>query len=180
MTIMKKSADEGLSLIELIIVIVILGILGLVMGTIFGNTWRAQEAVRLQTQATSRGQLVASEIERAMRNAIAFDVSADGSTLRVNSSFTGGHQCQAFSLASDGAHMTVTSAPAAPSGWPTWQSDIAPISGSPFFSSNGGTVTYAFDSVSRATDGSIAAAPVRFTGKVFMRNTGVGTLSPCW
>ena len=177
---MNKREDAGFSLIELIIVVVIIGLLGLVIGTIFTNMWRAQEAVGLQTQATTRGQLVASEIERAMRNAIAFDVSADGSTLRVNSSFTGGRECQAFSLAADGAHMSVASAPAAPSGWPIWQSDIAAISGSPFFSSDGDTVTYAFNAVSKAADGSIVAAPVRFTGKVFMRNAVEGTLSPCW
>jgi len=175
----RVGRDDGFSLIELIVVVVILGIFGIVIGSIFANTWRAQEAVRLQTQATTRGQLVASEIERAVRNAVAFDVSLDGSTLRVNSSFAGPRECQAFALTSDGAHMSVTSAPAASSGWPVWQSDIAPAGGR-FFTANGAIVTYAFDSVSKGADGSIAGAPVRFTGQVYMRNTGEGTLSPCW
>ncbi|GAA4480311.1 type II secretion system protein [Microbacterium panaciterrae] len=171
--------DDGLSLIELIVVVIILGILGTVIATIFVNTWKSEEAVRTQSQATTSGQLVSSEIERAMRNAVAFDVSADGSTLRVDSSLGGNRQCQAFSLLADGAHMTVTAAPAAASGWPIWQKNIAQ-SGAPFFVKSGNTVTYTFSALSKSDSGTVAAAPVRFTGTAYMRNAAAGSLAPCW
>ena len=171
--------DGGLSLIELIVVVVILGILGTVIVMIFVNTWKSEEAVRTQSQATTSGQLVSSEIERAMRNAVAFDVSPDGSTLRVNSSLSGSRQCQAFSLAADGAHMTVAASPAAASGWPIWQKNIA-SSGPPFFAKSGNSVTYAFSALSKSDAGTVAAAPVQFTGTAYMRNAAAGSLSPCW
>lgn len=172
--------DDGVSLIELIVVVVIIGILGTIIVMIFTNTLKSEDAVRTQTEATTKGQLVASEIERAMRNAVAFDVSADGTTLRVNSSLTGSRECQAFSVAADGAHMTVASAPAAASAWPLWQRNIAQAGATPFFSKNGSAVTYTFNALSASDTGVIAAAPVHFSGTVYMRNAAAGSLAPCW
>lgn len=175
----RRSPDEqGVSLIELVVVVAILGVVGLVMGTLFSNVWRSQEAVNAQSQATTRGQLIASEVERAMRNAIAFDVSADGTMLRVNTALGGGLRCQAFQLAADGLHMTVASAPAAASGWPLWQTDVTVASGS-FITKSGTSISYSFDALSKSGSRAVAA-PVRFQGTAYMRNSAAGSLGPCW
>ncbi|MFD6700112.1 MULTISPECIES: hypothetical protein [unclassified Microbacterium] len=168
----------GISLIELVVVVAILGVVSLVLGTLFSNIWRSQVAVSAQSQATARGQLVASEMERAMRNAVAFDVSADGSTIRVNTALSGGLQCQAFQLAADGLHMSVSSSPAVPSGWPLWQTDVTAGSGA-FASKNGNSIAYNFDALSKSGAQTVAA-PVHFQGTAYMRNSAAGSLSPCW
>ena len=176
----RSADDQGVSLIELVAVVAILGVVGLVMGTLFSNVWRSQEAVNAQSQATTRGQLIASEVERAMRNAIAFDVSADGTTLRVNTALGGGLRCQAFQLAADGLHMTVASAPApaAASGWPLWQTDVTVASGS-FITKSGTSISYSFNALSKSGSRAVAA-PVRFQGMAYMRNSAAGSLGPCW
>jgi prepilin-type N-terminal cleavage/methylation domain-containing protein len=174
----RSQDDRGVSLIELVVVVAILGVVSLVLGTLFSNMWRSQVAVAAQSQATTRGQLVASEVERAMRNAVAFDVSADGSTIRVNTALGGGLQCQAFQLAADGLHMTVSSSPAPSSGWPVWQADVAAGSGA-FISQSGNSVAYNFDALSRSGAQAVAA-PVHFQGTAYMRNSAAGSLSPCW
>ncbi|WP_243077293.1 prepilin-type N-terminal cleavage/methylation domain-containing protein [Microbacterium sp. SS28] len=167
--------DEGLTLIELIIYIVILGIISTAIVMILTNTLRAQASVTSQTQATTRGQLVSSEIEKAMRNAIAFTVSPDGSTLHVNTSFAGSKQCQAFALTSDGLKMSVSSSPAPDiSVWPVWQKRVAAVGVStPAFTALGGDgVTYAFNATSDS-------APVRFTGNAYTRNDKTGVMGGC-
>ncbi|MEU1973687.1 prepilin-type N-terminal cleavage/methylation domain-containing protein [Microbacterium sp. NPDC019599] len=167
--------DEGLSLVELIVYIVILGIVMIALTTMFVNTYKAQASVTSQTQATSRGQLVASEIERAMRNAIAFTVSADGSTLHVNTSFSGSKQCQVFALTSDGLKMSLSASPApAEATWPVWQERVALVNATtPAFTPLGADgVSYAFN----ATNDS---GPVRFAGNAYMRNDKSGAMGGC-
>lgn len=174
----RRQDDRGVSLVELVVVVAILGVVSLVLGTLFSNIWRSQAAVAAQSQATTRGQLIASEVERAMRNAVAFDVSADGSTIRVNTALGGALKCQAFRLAADGLHMTVSASPAASSGWPLWQTDVAAGSGA-FISKNGNSIDYTFDALSRSGSQTVAAA-VHFQGTAYMRNSAAGSLSPCW
>ncbi len=100
----------------------------------FINMWLTQEHVDAQTQATTHGQLVSSEVEKAMRNAAGFKVIDAGSTLLVETSFSGAEKCQAFHFDPAGGvegqgtlHMVLASAPApAPSAGYAWQDGIAP------------------------------------------------------
>lgn len=164
--------EAGVTLVELIVYVVVLGILMSVITMIFVNTWSAQASVTSQTAATTRGQLVSSEIEKAMRNAIAFTVSSDGTTLSVNTSFTADRQCQNFALKPDGLHMSVTASPA-PATWPVWQDRVSPIGSSPVFKPAGTTgVTYSFASTSDS-------GPVKFTGTAYMRNSTTGNMGGC-
>ena len=67
----RESGDEaGLSLIELIVVVVLVGILSGVVVMILVNSWNTQQDVNSTTVATNEGQVYASSIERAVRNAL--------------------------------------------------------------------------------------------------------------
>lgn len=174
--------DAGYSFVELVVVVVILGLLGSVIAIIFANTWRTQQNVTDQAQATTRGQLIASEVERAMRNAIAFQVEDGGNTLKVNTSLDGGGlQCQAFTFDGGKLRMVLRDPPGGlPEVWPVWNDQVKKSGTSDYFALNGANgVTYTFDAT--ATGQAVTAtAPVHFTGDAYMRNAAEGTMSPCW
>lgn len=167
--------DEGLSLVELIVYIVIAGILAGSITMIFVNTWKAEQSVASQTQATTRGQLIGSEIEKAVRNAVDVQVSTDatGSTLMVSTALSGSQHCQAFSFLGGNARMTLSSSAITTTAdtWPLWQSGVIQSGSTPFFSQVGNTVSYVFSLGS-------SSAPVLFSGQVAQRSAqGEST---CW
>ena len=170
-----RSDDEGLSLIDLIMVVMLVGILSGGLAMILVNSWSAQEDVSSTTTATNKGQVFASSIERAVRNAEAIEVTG-ASVLKVRTTLSGERQCQSFRFdasasAGDAAYMASgSSAPAWGGAWITEKA--APIGGQPYFAFAGDAVTYAF----RITTDS---APVLFQGRVAARNT-LGGGAPCW
>lgn len=177
----QERHDAGYSLLELIVVVVVLAIIGIVIATILSHTWRAQTNVTDQTQAASRGQLIASEIERAMRNAVAFEVESGGTTLKVSTSLDGALRCQGFTFQAGQLRMTVTEAPdSSPAAWPLWQDQVEQSGTTAYFAARGSNgVTYTFDAT--ANDPTVSGtAPVHFAGNAFMRNAAEGTMSPCW
>jgi len=194
--------DDGASLIELILYIVVLGILMTGLSMTFINMWLTQERVDAQTQATTHGQLVSSEVEKAMRNAAGFKVIDAGSTLLVETSFSGAQKCQAFHFDPAGGvegqgtlHMVLAPAPApAPSAGYAWQDGIAPhtdvvfsklftrvnATGSPVAEAaiDGVGVHYSF--AAKASDPGTKIGPVVFTGTAFARNSTLGSTTTCW
>lgn len=169
--------DAGLTLIELIAAIVVSGIVILTIAMIFINSWRAQAQVVSTTEATNRGQVVASMIERAMRNALYFEVSeggivgATGNVLHVRTSLTGNLRCQAFQL-TEGAEpefgaMQLATGELGLSAFAPWKTGIAKQGTTAYFEEKSGsgkqTLTYTFQI---ETD----ASPVSFTGDVAPRS----------
>ena len=164
--------DAGVTLIELIIYVLLLSLVLGGLAMILINSWRTQQNVLSETEATNRGQLVSSSIERAVRNGLAIEVTGND-TLKVRTSLAGERECQGFSLAGDNATMRMTSGSLG-TGWPQWQDGITAIPGQPFLERDGTSVTYAFEF---ATTG----APVRFVGTVAARSLDpTGVTSPCW
>ncbi|MGU3643971.1 type II secretion system protein [Microbacterium sp. C23T] len=170
-----REDDNGLSLIELIIVVILLGILAVTIGTILANSWRAQSDVTTTTAATNRGQLVGQSVERAVRNGVALRVTDGGSTLWVRTEYAGDKQCQMFWVSSDGGlHMASASTGSALPSPPAWATDVTKVSGvaAYFTLSSSNTVDYAFNI---GTD----AAPVKISGSVSLRTSPQGGGS-CW
>ena len=170
--------DQGLGLIEVILAILISTIVLVGVGTILINSWLTQQDVTTTTQATNRGQLITSAVERAMRNAQAFQVTGtSGSELWVWTSLAGA-ECQGFRLTDGAAQMKSSSgALGAPADWPEWQEGVQQrtTAGVPidFFTEAGRTVSYTFDI---RTD----SAPVRFGGEASTRYASSGGVNPCW
>ncbi|MDY0910042.1 prepilin-type N-terminal cleavage/methylation domain-containing protein [Microbacterium sp. CFBP9034] len=185
MSIQRSNAnedDDGFSLIEVIVVVVVLAILGSLIAMILVSTLRTQENVSAQTTATTRGQLVASEIERAMRNAVAFAITDGGATLKVNTSLDDELKCQGFTFGSNGVRMAVTGFPGPDSSvWPVWQDHIAQSGATDFFEETGTQgVRYSFEATTTDASEPATTAPVHFTGDAYMRNAAAGTMTPCW
>jgi hypothetical protein len=146
--------------------------------TILVNSWLTQQDVTTTTEATTRGQLMGSTIERAMRNAKDFRVAPtddDATELRIWTSLGGTSTCQAFQLATGEARITM-SAGSIPdtSTWGRWEDGVSKQESTPFFQRSGNTVIYSF---SLTTD----SAPVPISGQAKMRTIhDPGETSPCW
>lgn len=174
MSTSTRRDDAGLSLVELIIYVLLAGIIVVTTAMILINSWNTQKDVTSVSEATNRGQSMGSTIERAMRNALAFEVTNENE-LRVRTSLNGSQQCQAFYLAAGTARLAQSSGalPVTPSSWTVWNTGVKKNGSQPFFVQDGSTVIYTFDI---ETD----SAPVRFAGEASIRSTTSGVTSPCW
>ncbi|QMU96535.1 prepilin-type N-terminal cleavage/methylation domain-containing protein [Microbacterium esteraromaticum] len=173
--------DSGLSLIELIVVLLLMGILGSLVVMIFINSWNTQRDVTTTSTATNEGQHFSLSVERAVRNAEAMSVSADGTQLLVRTTLGGAKTCQAFKLQpadiadptkGDAAFITAgSSAPA----WhgPTILHEVAPIGAAKYFARDGKIITYRFQV-------DTTSAPVTFDGEVTARNNLSEDGLTCW
>lgn len=170
----QRSDDSGVSLIELLVYMFLTTIILGATTLILINSLTTQKAVTSVTEATNRGQTMGTTIERAMRNALAFDLNVDGTELRVRTSFAGNRACQAFSLTDGQARMYMSSSalPASTS-WGDWEQGISRDGTTPYFSDSGSTVTYTFKI---QTD----SAPVRIAGEASTRSVATGVTAPCW
>lgn len=175
MIIEPDRRDSGVTLIELIIYVLLTGLVLLTTATILINSWTTQQNVTSVTEATARGQSMSSTIERAIRNALSFAISSDGTTLRVRTSLSGSLECQGFQLLPTGQARLTQSPSALPasSTWTPWHEGVAQDGLIKFFAADGQDVTYTFEI---ATD----SAPVRFVGVVSTRSTPTGVTAPCW
>ncbi|MBD3940682.1 hypothetical protein IF188_03085 [Microbacterium sp. NEAU-LLC] len=180
-----KRDDGGLGLIELIIAILVSTIVLAGIATVLFNSWLTQNDVLSTSEATTRGQLVSSQIERAVRNATDFKTEASETQLWVhtvydNATGTDPRTCQAFDLGGGKAQMTRTAANLGTAAWTTWIDDddqqwvvnVRATDGKPMFHQDGRVLSYAFEIV---TD----SAPVKFEGEVSMRTAATGG-DPCW
>jgi type II secretory pathway pseudopilin PulG len=169
--------EAGLSLIELIVAIVVTTIILAGIATILANSWMTQQKVVTVSEATNRGQLVGSAIERAMRNALYFEVSEGGTVLQVRTSLAGDLRCQGFRLTDGRAQMTTSSgALTTPNTtWPEWQSGIARRGTADYFapSVDMKQLTYAFAIQTEAS-------PVDFGARIALRSEPELESSPCW
>lgn len=172
----RLSRDEaGITLVELIVYVLLASVILITTAMILINSWNTQKDVTSVSEATNRGQSMGSTIERAMHNALDFEVSSDQQELRVRTSLTGSQRCQAFYLTSGTARLAQSSGVLPPTAttWAVWRTGVKKNGTTPFFSATGQNVVYTFDI---ETD----SAPVRFSGEASTRSTPTGVSSPCW
>lgn len=174
MTDQHEHGDAGFSLIELTIYVMLALIALTATMMVLIISWTTQRDVESVNTATNRGQTMGAVIERAMRNSLEFEVSPDGSQLRVRTSLEGPLQCQGF-LLTDGMARFAQSASTLPasSTWSAWQPGIRRAGSSLYFTQTGHSVTYSFDITTES-------APVRVIGEAAARSAATGVSSPCW
>lgn len=163
--------DEGLTLVELIIYMSLTVVVGTIVVSMFISTIQTQERVTAVTQATTRGQVVAQSIEKALRNAV--DVSIEGTngdTLKVLTTLSGAGTCQAWRVTSAGTLQVSTGA-----GFTSWgdmATNVVTLSGARFFAQDATRIAYSlgFDADGRTVD---------FTGAVASRTPGGSVSATC-
>jgi Tfp pilus assembly protein PilW len=167
--------DAGVSLVELIIYALVASLVVGAASVILVNSWVTQSNVTSVTDATNRGQTISATIERAMRNALDFEVSLDGQTLRVRTSLDGDLRCQGFHISGGTARWVLVDQdlPVSTAAWTEWETGVRQNGTTPYFVPGSKDVTYTFDI---ATD----SAPVRFEGKGAARSALSGESAPCW
>ncbi len=180
-----QSRDEGLGVVELIVAISVSMLVMVGIASVLFNSWTAQSDVLSTGEATTRGQVMSSSIERAVRNALYFETRLGGSELWVHTSYDDppsddSRTCQAFAVAGGVAKIKGAPEDLDVTSWGNWIDDseqdwrvsVQQSGGTPIFAQNGRTLTYTFEI---ETD----SAPVRFQGEVTMRAPSMGAMTPC-
>lgn len=184
MTNRKRSlGDDGLGLIELIVAIVVSGIVMAAIVTIFFNSWKAQQDVLSVSEATNRGQLVGSAIEKAVRNAVDMQFDASTGVLKVQTSLAA--ECQGFFVglnpetpADETPVTTVLTAASGgaltePENWNVWDPALTLRASESSLARSGTKVSYVFVIETES-------APVRIDGGATQRTITGSEDNPCW
>ncbi|MDF2470340.1 MAG: hypothetical protein K0Q61_2712 [Rhodococcus erythropolis] len=170
-TVPDDADDAGLSLIELIVAIVVSGVVMVGIVMVFVNSWKAQENVLSVSEATNRGQLVGSSIEKAVRNAVYVN-APDSATLLIRTSLD--DECFGFhiggALNEDGEAITtirtISGGKPLPAigDWPIWTPELELDTSNSSLTKVGTTVNYVLVIETEA-------APVRIQGEVSQRSS---------
>lgn len=136
-----SSDDSGLTLVEIIIYSALSAVIAVIVTFMFINTLKGQENVTSVTTATTRGQVIAQSIDRAVRNALDVEVSGDGRTLKVLTTLD--EPCQAWRVTDVGTIEVSYGAGFASWGVLATQAVLAEDHPR-FFSRTSDTVDYAF------------------------------------
>lgn len=189
---LRSSADDGFTLVELIVATAVLSVILLAVGGLMFSTTITQRTVTAMSDATNSAQTAADELRTQLRNAAEFrltTVDAHDQLLvaRIASgSSTATYVCRAWYFARDEHELRSTTWPVAGStalptspttveGWPLLLSGVAPRTGSTVFQPPvGGTIKIGFEVDSDDRNEPVA---IEFTA-VMNGNQGGGTT--CW
>lgn len=155
--------EEGFTLVELIIYVLLLALVLAVVAGLFLSLYRTQNSVEAVTNATTNGQSANNSIQAGIRNSTAFVLTGNGTdqllvarTLGTGSAVSNGCQAWYYSAGDHSIRSTLLSAPlsAVPaestaSAWTLLAGDVEPIAGTTVFSrasASDPTLTLAFSS----------------------------------
>lgn len=161
--------DSGLTLVEIIIYAALSAVIAVIVTFMLINTLKGQENVTSVTTATTRGQMIAQSIDRAVRNSRDVEVSGDGRTLKVLTTLD--EPCQAWRITLDG-ELEVSYGQGFPD-WGTLATEVVLAADHPhFFTRSSDTVDYAFALGTAAHD-------VEFIGQSLPRTAGGSVATTC-
>lgn len=138
--------DEGVSLVELLIYMLLAVTVLTIIAAILINSLRAESAVRTSAQATDTAQLAAQSLNRGIHNASAIEVTSPASgitlvrTRSIDSSAAGTWRCEAWVFAAGAIRTMTSSAAIAPpttevavESWFLLADGVEPIAAAPVF-----------------------------------------------
>ncbi|MDT0143885.1 hypothetical protein [Microbacterium sp. PRC9] len=186
-----SQSDAGMTLIELIVGLVVSVLVLSGIASVLINAFLTQSAVLSTSEATNRGQLVGSAVEKAMRNAVYSTVTAGGTVLLVETTFDSpgdARHCQAFRLADKTAQMASSATDITVPVWGTWLQDEAGRQWSALVRQNGSTPFFAQTNPSQPNGGvryvfdiETDSAPVVFRGEIHPEwQPAAGKDATCW
>lgn len=123
-----EDRDDGVSLVELLVYMILAVTVLTIISAILINSLRTENTVRTSAEATDTAQLAAQSLNRGVHNASAIEVTTPAvditvvRTRSIDSSTDGIWQCQAWAVV-DGQLRTTSSAAAIPV--PTSAADVA-------------------------------------------------------
>lgn len=168
--------DEGLTLVELIIYIVVGGIVLGLLGSVFLNGMRVDGATRDRDVATGTAQVISNSITMSVRNAS--EVQVDGPVLRARVAVgVADWQCRAWYF--DGtalrfkAYTPGGAVPAASGSWKALGEGVLSASSPGPFTLNGKSVAFALTVT-------VEDAEVPVAGSAVARALQEGTPARCW
>lgn len=139
--------DEGVTLVELLIYMMLAIIVLTIISAILINSLRAENTVRASAAATDTAQLAAQSLNRGVHNASAIEVSTPAADITVvrtrslDSSAVGVWQCQAWAVVdgqlrttSASTAINVPTSAAEVASWLLVAEGIEPIGANPLFS----------------------------------------------
>lgn len=143
----RAESDDGVSLVELLIYMLLAVVVLTIIASILINSLQAERTVRTAAESTGTAQLVAQSLSRGIHNASAIEVSTPASDVTVirtrslDSSAAGVWRCQAWAVVggelrtiSSDVAVAVPSTAAAISGWLLLADGVDPIGSGPIFS----------------------------------------------
>lgn len=142
----ENRRDEGVSLVELLIYMLLAVTVLTIISAILINSLQAERTVRTSAQATDTAQLAAQSLNRGIHNASAIEVTSPASgitlvrTRSIDSSAAGVWRCEAWVVANGQMRFTTSSAAIAPpttaaaaASWLLLADGVEPIGANPIF-----------------------------------------------
>lgn len=166
-----KQDQRGLTVIEMIIALVLMGLLGISLVNIFSSSIRSQADVQSAVTSNGRAQLITKSISEDVRTATAFRVTAD---YRIDIRTPEG-TCKAYGVYSNQLYYreSTTAIPNTAVGAKRLVERVSlPTGSSRYFTSSNGGVSYSF--IVGTEYEKVAQQAL-----VIPRVTG-STTSPCW
>lgn len=143
---LESRRDEGVSLVELLIYMLLAVTILTIIAAILINSLQAERTVRTSAQATDTAQLAAQSLNRGIHNASAIEVTSPATgitvvrTRSIDSSAAGVWRCEAWVVADGEMRFATSSAAIAPpttasaaAGWLLLAEGVEPIGANPIF-----------------------------------------------